>query len=156
MFISRPGRSKTMNIIYSKQFAFSLVELLMTIAIVGIVSSIAYVSYSEQVKKVRLAELKEDLSTVITSVEQEFFTRNKLPDTNEISLPTNDYFNLNYKNDIESNSYVISGSGKPGTNLNKVWAAANGKVIRCFCSECVEIPALTSNATTCPAGTMSW
>ena len=54
---------------------FTLIELMITVAIIGIIASIAYPSYQEQVRKTRRANAQSDLDE-LASVLERYYTEN--------------------------------------------------------------------------------
>jgi type IV pilus assembly protein PilE len=74
----------------NKQEGFTLIELMIVVAIVGILAAIAYPSYQEQVQKTRRADAQADLMELSSFMER-FFTENNRydqgTDGNAIALP---------------------------------------------------------------------
>jgi len=60
----------------NKQKAFTLIELMITVAIVGILASIAYPSYQDSVMKSRRADAKGALLSLANTMERNFTTTN--------------------------------------------------------------------------------
>lgn len=56
-------------------FGFTLIELMITVAIIGIIASIAYPSYIEQVRKTRRTNAQSDLVEMASFMER-FYTEN--------------------------------------------------------------------------------
>jgi type IV pilus assembly protein PilE len=56
-----------------KQYGFNLVELMIVVAIVGIIAAIAYPSYTEQVRKSRRADCSGAVTSLGSTMER-FFT----------------------------------------------------------------------------------
>ena len=54
---------------------FTLIELMITVAIIGIIASIAYPSYQEQVRKTRRANAQSDLVELASFMER-YYTEN--------------------------------------------------------------------------------
>ena len=68
----------------NKQKAFTLIELMVTVAILGILVSIAYPTYQDSVMKSRCADAKGALLVYANTMERYFTVNN-----NYIGVPTN-------------------------------------------------------------------
>lgn len=55
---------------YKRSSGFTLIELMITVAIIGILASIALPSYAEYVRRSRLTEMMNELSTMRVRLEQ--------------------------------------------------------------------------------------
>lgn len=64
-----------MNLNRSNQFGFTLIELMIVVAIVGVLASIAYPSYLGQVVKTRRVDVQRELVTFAQSMER-YYTVN--------------------------------------------------------------------------------
>ena len=60
---------------------FTLIELVVTVAIVGILAAIAYPSYIEYVQQSRRADCKAVMLTYVNALERRFSTDNAYPDS---------------------------------------------------------------------------
>ncbi len=74
------------------QKAFTLLELMIVVAIVGILASIAIPSYQESVKKSRRADLTGDLLVAANEMERFFTVNDKY--TGATVTTTNDYYTI--------------------------------------------------------------
>ena len=87
----------------NKQKGFSLIELMITVAIVGILASIAYPSYQDSVMKSRRADAKGALLGLANTMERNFTTSNSYVGV----TPTNtDYYTITIT--ATASSYTLS------------------------------------------------
>lgn len=63
------------------QAAFTLFELLLAVAIVGIIAAIAVPSYQAYLDKAKIAKAKADIVTIAGALERYFISRGTYPDT---------------------------------------------------------------------------
>jgi type IV pilus assembly protein PilE len=82
------------------QKAFTLLELMIVVAIVGILASIAIPSYLESVKKARRADLTGDLLVAANEMER-FFTVNDTY-TGATVATTNEYYTITIPTQTDS------------------------------------------------------
>ncbi|KNC67987.1 type IV pilin protein [Pseudoalteromonas ardens] len=97
---------------------FTLVEMMITIAILGILASIAYPSYSEYVRRAARAEAAATLLDAANKQEQYFVdNREYASSLAALGLPTtteNDYFSLEIELGNDLNTFVIRASASGG------------------------------------------
>ncbi len=60
---------------------FTLIELMMVIAMVGVLAAIAFPSYTEMVEKGRVAEAKSDISAMMQTIERYYVGNNDYPNS---------------------------------------------------------------------------
>ncbi|MEE3635069.1 type IV pilin protein [Pseudomonas sp. AL 58] len=94
----------------------TLIELLIVIAVVGILASIAYPSYSEKVKKAARTEIAGLLFESALSLERHRSRAGQYADTDAVvtPLPTGtDYYSLHASR--TAGDFVLSARRRPGT-----------------------------------------
>ncbi len=96
-----------------KQIGFSLIELMITVAVVAILASIGFPAYQDHVRKTHRSKAKAALSDAASQQEQ-FFLNNKTYTTDFSST------GINFPTTTESGLYVLSAvaptAGCPITN----------------------------------------
>lgn len=137
------------------QLGFTLIELMITVAIIGILASIAYPSYQESVRKSRRVDAKNALLDM-ASRQERFFSVN-----NKYSVTAGD---LGYS----ALPYAVSSSGGSSyyqlsiatTDSGKTWTAAakpTGAQASDLCSSFTLTDAGTRAVTgTAPSGSSCW
>lgn len=105
------------KIIKAVQTGFTLVELMLTLAIVGIIASVALSSYRDAVEKTNYALAVADITMIEGALERYFVIHNSLPaDLSSIS-PTNDPWGNPYE---YLNMSMAVGNGKKRKDKNLV------------------------------------
>ncbi|MES1938937.1 type IV pilus biogenesis protein PilE [Salinisphaera sp. T5B8] len=93
---------------------FTLIELMITVAIVGILAAIAYPSYLDQVRQSRRADAQSALLQAANRQERYFTTQYTYADTlDKLGMPAvteNDAYTLNVRGD--ANGFVITATAQ--------------------------------------------
>jgi type IV pilus assembly protein PilE len=79
----------------SKQTGFTLIELMIVVAIIGILAAIAYPSYSDYVVRTRRAEAKKQLMEIAQMLERNYGlygSYSQTKDAGGVALPINDAY----------------------------------------------------------------
>lgn len=74
------------------QKGFTLIEVMIAVAIIGILAAIAFPSYQDYVRKARRADAKEALLRV--QLEQEKWRANNATYSSALTMPTLDYYTI--------------------------------------------------------------
>jgi type IV pilus assembly protein PilE len=90
-----------------RETGFTLIELMITIAIVAILSAVAIPSYSNYVQRGRLTEAFTMLSAMQPKAEEQWSNNRTYAG---LQLPTNTV-NFSYTADLKDSSYTITASG---------------------------------------------
>lgn len=104
---------------------FTLIELMITVAIIAILAAVAYPSYQSHVQKTRQTEMKGTLTDFATTLEnyrsQNFSYENA---GTALTTPSNDFYTVTLKVDADTRGYLLlaapkgsqSGTGALGMN----------------------------------------
>ncbi|CAE6944025.1 MULTISPECIES: type IV pilin protein [Pseudomonas] len=95
----------------AKQSGFTLIEVMITVAIIGILAAIAYPSYTEYVLRGNRSEGLALLSEAAARQERYFAQNNTYADTAaKLNVPVNSTNNLYQLNiaDVTSNTYTLT------------------------------------------------
>ncbi|AUZ85697.1 type IV pilin protein [Methylophaga nitratireducenticrescens] len=109
---------------------FTLVELMITVAIIAIIAAIAYPSYQEQVRETRRANAQADLLELSSYMERYYterftYTGAVLPFITSPKQGGTAFYNLSFQGNPDANSYTIqavpTGADRCGTmTINEV------------------------------------
>jgi len=73
------GRGKCLGVVTSESRAFTLIELLIVVAIIAILAAIAVPNFLEAQTRAKVARVTADMRTMTTAVELYRIDNNKLP-----------------------------------------------------------------------------
>ena len=95
---------------------FTLIELMITVAIIGILAAIAYPSYTEYVKKTRRAEIAELLSEQAQTLERSY-SKNNGTYIGTAGLSTgNAYYSITPT--VNAQDYTLTAAPVPASMMN--------------------------------------
>lgn len=109
-----------MGIEVKKVKGFTLIEVMITVAIVGILATIAYPSYTEFIARSNRSEAQREILRVANLMELYFLDhRTYTSDLTQIGLNTSPYT-------TESNNYIIKTTGTVSSSVFTLVANAQG------------------------------
>lgn len=88
----------------NKSDGFSLLELLITFAIISILISIAYPTYTAHIRKARRKQAQVTLQQLAIKLESHYFTSNNYQ---KITLPPLNNKHYQYTQQLEKNQFVL-------------------------------------------------
>ena len=96
--------------------AFTLVELMVVVAIVGILSAVALPNFLSQTDKAKATEAKTNLAATLNQAHAKFLEDGKAPDKDKLSddygTPAKDKTNFNYaQTSFKSNIWEVEATG---------------------------------------------
>lgn len=99
-------------------YGFTLIELMITVAILAIIAAIAYPSFQEQVRETRRANAQSDLLELASYMER-FYTQNfsyaaaAIPFNESPKQGNNKFYDLDLQA-VDANSYTLRAAPKGG------------------------------------------
>ncbi len=136
---------------------FTLIELVVTMAIIAVLTAIAYPNYTNYVNKSKVSSGEQAIASNVAAVEQYYLDNRSYPATQTIT-DSNNYFAYTYTQSgtPTGQAYYITATGN--APLGQYYIAANSASVRCVCLLCSSNPfsGFTDATTACPAGSTAW
>lgn len=147
--------------IQTTQRGFTLVELMVSIAVLAILAMIAYPSYSTYMERVRIDNARATMMDAIQFAERYYATNKTFATLNTAQITaadiTNDKYDLEYVA-VGANNYLLKATPKAGlysankkasSPLNVLYSSQSGVFVRCndsdFANAAVAEPKGTTN-----------
>jgi type IV pilus assembly protein PilE len=105
---------------HGREAGFTLIELMIAVAIIAILAAVAYPQYSSYVTRSRLAEATGTLSITRVRMEQYYQdNRNYGASACGVAMPTGDYFTYTcgWGTTTTNQSYVLTATGKSSAGM---------------------------------------
>lgn len=121
-FLSSPPRRARAALLRGRQAGFTLIELMIAVAIIGIIAAVAYPQYTSYVQRSRLAEATGTLSLTRVRLEQFYQDNRNYGSTATacgVAVPTADFFTYScaWGASNSSQSFVLTATGKSSANM---------------------------------------
>lgn len=97
------------------QKGFTLLELMIAVAILGILTLITYPSYKTYIRRVRLSEVKSTLLMNAQNLERYYRQKGTFDNYNQAKLKQNKYFNITL-NKVSPDHFTLKATPNPTTN----------------------------------------
>lgn len=93
---------------------FSLIELMITMAIIGILAAIGVPSYNIYVKESRRTEATTNLTQAFNTYQAYYTANNAYPASNTLLPPTSSYYT--YSSNVSGSTFTLTATGRTGTS----------------------------------------
>jgi type IV pilus assembly protein PilE len=139
---------------FRKSEGFTLIELMVVVAVIGILAAIAYPSYIDSVRKTRFAQAKEAAMRISTALERQAAQSNAYPATLAGLVPSE------YASELDWSRFTLANSNRSyklvlteKTARFGIWVLINSVGTKCGCAGtgCSE-PVFAADTKVCPAG----
>lgn len=97
------------------QKGFTLLELMIAVAILGILTLITYPSYKTYIRRVRLSEVKSTLLMNAQNLERYYRQKGTFDNYNQAKLKQNKYFNITLSQ-VSPDHFTLKATPNPTTN----------------------------------------
>lgn len=116
-----------------KQWGFTLIELMIVVAVIGILAAIAYPSYIDSVRKTRFGQAQEGAMQVASQLERLVSQSKEYEaDLSKAPGPNTDRLSYTYNRpDADKGTYSLI--VKESTDRFGLWVAINSSGTRCAC-----------------------
>ena len=143
-----------MRNMFRKSEGFTLIELMVVVAVIGILAAIAYPSYIDSVRKTRFAQAKEAAMRISTALERQVAQSNAYPGALDGLVPSEYASDLDWSRFTRANSnrsYKLVLTEK--TARFGIWVLINSAGTKCGCAgaSCTE-PDFAADTKVCPVG----
>ncbi|HGO9127751.1 TPA: type IV pilin protein [Neisseria meningitidis] len=97
------------------QKGFTLLELMIAVAILGILTLITYPSYKTYIRRVRLSEVKSTLLMNAQTMERYYRQKGTFDNYDKNKLKQNEYFDITLS-EVSSDHFTLKATPNPTTN----------------------------------------
>lgn len=133
-----------MNTVKQSSQGFTLIELMIVVAIISVIAAVAFPSYKDHVQRTRQAEMQGQMSAFATTLENYRSQNFSYEDADTtLTAPSNDYYTVTLNVDADFRGYTLVAAAK-GSQKGGGAMAIN---------EAGETCHLKTNDTSCTLGT---
>jgi type IV pilus assembly protein PilE len=135
---------------------FTLIELMITVAIVAILGAIAIPSYSQYIRRAHLTDAQQAMASAAVDLEQIFADQRKYPAPGGYLPRGTVDMSITYTPSTDRLSFRLNSAGT-GKMTDYFLAQTTGNA-RCKCEKCATDPlvSIAQTATSCPVGAAPW
>lgn len=134
--------NKSSKVIFKKQQGFTLIEVMIVVAIIGILAAISYPSYQQYVIKTKRTDMMTEMQNIASQIESRKLAQGSYSDALVTGLGSdyprqgNALYTISFTPDPLTSEWTITAAPKSGQMANDGTLTLNYQNIKCRGSVC--------------------